>query len=104
MTLINALMSLKQDGVVKNFSMMGREKAVANLINGESLILFMPYDYIIGATAIKESVVRGPRPDYIVYNDWSKIVDNAEEEAHKLKIPLVKFGRLRYILDELLSK
>lgn len=104
MALIHTLMRLKEDGIVVNFDMMGRQKAKANLVNGQSVVVFMADDYIVGVTAVKESVASEPRPDYIVYNDWNKIVEGAEVEAQKLKIPFVKYGRFRYILDELLKR
>jgi|GEM_PF-2142416 len=103
MALIYTLMRLKDDGIVTKFDMMGSQKAQANLINGKSMILFMADDYIVGATAVKEAVASEPKPDYIVYNDWNKIVDGAEAEAQKLKIPFVSYGRFRYILDDLLK-
>ncbi len=104
MALKHTLMRLKEDGIVTKFDMMGRQKAKANLVNGKSIVLFMADDYIVGATAIKESVASEPRPDYIVYNDWNQIVEGAKIEAQKLKIPFVKYGRFRFILDELLKK
>ncbi|HLO17759.1 MAG TPA: hypothetical protein VK206_23215 [Anaerolineales bacterium] len=103
MALIHTLMRLKEDGVVTDFDMIGRQKAQASLINGKSIVVFMADDYIVGATAIKESVASMPRPDYIVYNNWNKIVDGADLEARKLKIPFVSYRRFRHILDELLK-
>lgn len=104
MALIHTLMRLKNDGIVTKFDMMGRQKAQAYLINGKSIIIFMADDYIVGATAVKEAVASEPEPDYIVYNDWNKIVDGAETEARRLRIPFVSFGRFRYILDDLLKR
>lgn len=102
MALIHALMRLKDHGLVTDFDMMGRQKAQANFINGTSMVIFMADDYIVGVTAIKEAVASEPLPDYIVYNHWNKIVDGAEAEAKRLRIPFVSYGRFRYILDEML--
>lgn len=103
MALIHALMRLKDDGLVTEFDMMGRQKAQAYFINGSSMVIFMADDYIVGITAIKEAVASEPRPDYIIYNHWNKVVDGAEAEAKKLRIPFVSYGRFRYILDEILN-
>lgn len=102
MALIHTLMALKDDGVVINFDMMGAQKAKANLINGKSLILYMANDYIIGRAAIREAVASDPIPDYILYNNWSQIVEGSDLEAKKLKIPFLSYGKFRYALDELL--
>jgi hypothetical protein len=97
-------MRLKNEGIVTRFDMLGSQKAKAHLITNGSIILCMPDDYIIGDTAIREAVGGNPRPEYIVYNDWSNVTENALEQARKLNIPLIRFGRLRYILDERLGK
>jgi hypothetical protein len=104
MALIHMLMRLKNEGVVTRFDMIGSQKARARLSNEESIILCMPDDYIIGDTAIREAVGSNTHPEYIVYNDWSNVTESALAQARKLNIPLIKFGRLRYILDERLGK
>lgn len=98
------LMRLKSEGVVTGFDLIGNQKAVARLRNKESIILCMPDDYIIGDAAIREAVGSSPCPEYIVYNDWDRVTDNAVEQARKLNTPLIRYGRLRYILDERLGK
>lgn len=103
MALIHALMRLKNDGLVVSFEMIeSDERAKAKLINGASLVLFMPKDYIVGITAIKEAASKKPHPDYIVYNTWSQVTGAAQAEAKRLNIPLVGYGRFRSILDDLL--
>lgn len=104
MALFNTLMRLKEDGLVKRFDMLQTQKAKVHLQNNQTVIAYMSDDYVIGITSIRESVQSDLQPDYIVYNDWDKVTEQAEEEARNLGIPLVKYGRFRYILKELLGK
>lgn len=104
MALIHTLMRLKDDGIVLNFDMIDRQKARVNLVNGKSIVVFMADDYIVGITAVREAIATEPRPDYIVYNHWNKITDNAEAEAKRIGIPLVSYGKFRGILDNELSR
>lgn len=101
MALIHTLMRLKDDGAVTDFDLMGGQKAQVNLRNGKSIVVYMSDDYILGATSVREAVENTPYPDYIVYNNWNKVTEGAEEEARRLKIPFVKYGKFRYILDGL---
>lgn len=104
MALFNTLMRLKEDGLVKRFDMLQSQKAKVYLQNNQTVIAYMSDDYVIGVTSIRESAQSDPQPDYIVYNDWDKVTEQAEEEAKNLRIPLVKYGRFRYILKDLLGK
>jgi predicted GTPase len=97
-------MRLKEHGAIKKFDMIESQKAKVHLQNGMSLVIYMSDDYVLGIVSIREAVQDEPNPDYIVYNDWDKVTENAEEEARRLGIPFVKYGRLRHVLDELLSK
>lgn len=103
MALIHTLMRLKDDGVITNFEMIGRQKARAYFVNGNSLVIFMADDYIVGVTAIKEAVAGEPYPDYIIYNHWNRVTPDARVEAKKLKIPFVSYGRFRYIVEKMLQ-
>lgn len=104
MALFNTLMRLKEDGLVKRFDMLQTQKAKIYLHNNQTIIAYMSDDYVIGITSIRESIQSNPQPDYIVYNDWDKVTEPAEEEAKRLRIPLVKYGRFRYILKNLLEE
>jgi len=102
MALINTLMRLKEDGAIKRFDMIEDQKARVYFQNNKSLVIYMSGDYILGITSIREAIQDEPRPDYIVYNDWDRVTENAEEEARKIRIPVVKYGRFRHIINELL--
>lgn len=97
-------MRLKEVGSVKRFDMIESQRAKVHLQNGKSLVVYMSDDYVLGVASIREAVQNDPRPDYIVYNDWDKVTENAEEEARRLGIPFVKYGRFRHVLNELLSR
>jgi hypothetical protein len=103
MALINTLMRLKDLRRVVKFEMIEREKARVELANGKLLVVYMSDDYVIGAASVMGAVATEPHPDYIVYNHWNKVTDDAFEEAKRLKIPLVKYGKFRYDLDDMLA-
>jgi hypothetical protein len=101
LALINTLYRLKDLGQIAEFEMVGRERAYVRLFNGKSITVYMPVDYIIGAAAIREALAREPYPDYIIYNNWNRITPEAEAEVGRMKVPFVKYGRFRHILEEL---
>ncbi len=103
MALINALMAFKNNGYVRNFKMIGQQKATARLRNGMTLVLFMAADYIVGETAVEEAIRTEPRPDYILYDQWGKVTEAARAAAKRVDVPIVRYGHFFHILEELVA-
>lgn len=104
MALINALMAFKNKGYVRNFKMLGQQKATVRLQNGMTLVVFMAADYIVGKTAVEEAISAEPRPDYILYDEWGKVTEAARAAAKKVHLPIVRFGHFGHILEELVAR
>jgi hypothetical protein len=100
MALFNALMRFKDEGRLRSFDMHGDKKATAHLLCGQSVVIYMSTDYIIGAAEIREAA-EAPRAEYVIYNNWDKVSSSAYEEARDLGIQVHKFGAFGYRLDEL---
>jgi len=104
MALINMLMRLKDDGLVINFHFLNSQKTKAKVQfrNNINMTIYMPQDYIIGITAIYEAIKDKPLPNYIVYNSWDEVTEEAKIYTKKKKINLVSYGQFRRILDDIL--
>ena len=103
MALINALMRLKDDRLVKSFEFVNftKEKAKVILFDGREVVVYMADDfYILTYVGIKEAWSYPPTPNYIVYNQWDYVTDAAFEAVKSVGATLISFGQFRKILQD----
>lgn len=100
MALFHALMRYKDEGRVRSFDMHGDKKATAVLSSGKVLTLYMSDEYIIGESEVAEAA-ENPTAQYLIYNIWDRVTQNAHNEAKRIGIEIHTFGAFGFRLDEL---
>jgi hypothetical protein len=58
----------------------------------------MSSEYIVGATEVAEAFSTNPAPDYIIYNSWDKVTEDARDEAKRRRIWIVSFTKFQEML------
>lgn len=101
MALQHTLFGLKEKGLITWFDWVTGNKATITLLNKRKLIIYMADEYIVGVTDIRECFSGEPIPDYILYNAWDKVTDEAFREAKRQKVPMVSYSRFCYILEDI---
>ena len=100
MALLHSLMRYKDEGRVKSFDMHGAKKATIVLPCGNSLLVYMSDQYIIGGSEIAEAA-EPPTAQFLLYNNWDNVCQSTYSEAKRLGIEIHKFGAFGFRLDEL---
>lgn len=101
MALFHSLMRYKDNGLIKRFNMIEKDRAELYLFNGDSYVVFMNSKYIVGESVVDEAVESESPADYIIYNTWDQVAQTAKDYADTCGISMVSFGQFSRILEDL---
>ncbi|MBE9399695.1 hypothetical protein IOQ59_20720 [Pontibacterium sp. N1Y112] len=101
MALFHSLMRYKDNGLIQWFDMFEDDRAEIHLSNGDSYVVFMNSQYIVGESVVDEANDEDNPADYIIYNTWDQVASSAKRHAENCDISMVSFGRFSRILEEL---